>query len=221
LECPTTTLCVATDVASTSSADYIITSTNPTGGAAAWQAVNVPLSDLACPSAGLCIGPAPFNHIRTSTNPTGGAGAWPSTAFLLDAGAETAIACASAGLCIDFDSREAAVSDNPAAGGSSWTRANVEVAGVRITDLSCPTVAFCVAVAGGSYVRTVEISAEEGGGGSEEEGGSSGGGASPAPITSPIPEPQPHKKPLKCRKGFKKREAHGKAKCVKVKKHRQ
>lgn len=31
----------------------------------------------------------------------------------------------------------------------------------------------------------------------------------------------PHKKPLKCRKGFKKRKVHGKFKCVKVKTHRK
>jgi hypothetical protein len=33
--------------------------------------------------------------------------------------------------------------------------------------------------------------------------------------------PVPHKKRLKCRRGFKKRKVHGKLKCVKVKKHRK
>ena len=52
----------------------------------------------------------------------------------------------------------------------------------------------------------------------------SGGGSQPVvspawtplPVTSPAPAP----KPLKCRKGFKKKRVHGKLKCVKAKKHR-
>ena len=34
----------------------------------------------------------------------------------------------------------------------------------------------------------------------------------------PANPPAPQKKPLKCKKGFKKKKIHGKAKCVKVKK---
>jgi hypothetical protein len=52
-----------------------------------------------------------------------------------------------------------------------------------------------------------------------------GGGASsslppaaPVPVVTPPSAPRP--KPLKCRKGFKKKKVRGKAKCVKVKKHR-
>jgi hypothetical protein len=51
-----------------------------------------------------------------------------------------------------------------------------------------------------------------------------GGGSSsspvvtaPAPVVTPPSAPQP--KPLKCRKGFKKKKVRGKLKCVKVKKH--
>jgi hypothetical protein len=42
-------------------------------------------------------------------------------------------------------------------------------------------------------------------------------GNPPGPQPTPI---VPKKKPLKCRKGFKKRKVHGKAKCVKAKKKR-
>lgn len=42
------------------------------------------------------------------------------------------------------------------------------------------------------------------------------------PAASPPPEPVPvAKQPLKCKKGFKKKQVHGKAKCVKVKKHKK
>ncbi len=55
----------------------------------------------------------------------------------------------------------------------------------------------------------------------------SGGGSSPSAPAAPAPAPAPivtppatPAKPLKCRKGFKKKRVHGKLKCVKVKKHR-
>lgn len=53
----------------------------------------------------------------------------------------------------------------------------------------------------------------------EGSGGSGGSGESvmpPPPASSPTPKPR---KPLKCRKGFKKRRVHGKRRCVKVKRH--
>ena len=54
---------------------------------------------------------------------------------------------------------------------------------------------------------------------------SGGGGGStpapaPAPAPAPTPAPTPTPKPLKCKKGFVKKKVHGKAKCVKVKKHK-
>jgi uncharacterized delta-60 repeat protein len=43
------------------------------------------------------------------------------------------------------------------------------------------------------------------------------GGGSQTPTPTPEPQPTPKKKPLKCRKGFKKRKVHGKARCVRIK----
>ena len=40
-------------------------------------------------------------------------------------------------------------------------------------------------------------------------------------VVSAPPSPAPKSKPLKCKKGFKKKKVHGKAKCVKVKKHKK
>lgn len=52
----------------------------------------------------------------------------------------------------------------------------------------------------------------------------SGGGSQPVtpPVSTlpPVTTPAPAPKPLKCRKGFKKKRVRGKLKCVKVKKHR-
>ncbi|HEX3734889.1 MAG TPA: M36 family metallopeptidase [Solirubrobacterales bacterium] len=47
-------------------------------------------------------------------------------------------------------------------------------------------------------------------------GGGSGGGSNPSPTPAPTPTPAPKPK-LKCKKGFKKKTVHGKARCVKVK----
>ena len=40
-------------------------------------------------------------------------------------------------------------------------------------------------------------------------------------LVSAPPSPAPKPKALKCKKGFKKKKVHGKAKCVKVKKHKK
>ena len=40
-------------------------------------------------------------------------------------------------------------------------------------------------------------------------------------LVSVPPSPAPQPKALKCKKGFKKKRVHGKAKCVKVKKHKK
>lgn len=62
--------------------------------------------------------------------------------------------------------------------------------------------------------------ASTGGGGGGQTGGGGGGSSSPSPTPTPTPKPTP-KKPLKCKKGFKKGKVHGKAKCLKiVKKHK-
>lgn len=44
--------------------------------------------------------------------------------------------------------------------------------------------------------------------------------AGPTPISPPVGTPQPQPKPLKCRKGFKKKKVRGKLKCVRAKKRR-
>ncbi len=69
---------------------------------------------------------------------------------------------------------------------------------------SCPVPGFTPASSGGGGGA---------GGGGSSGGGSSGGGGStqPPPTSSPT---------VKCKKGFKKKTVHGKAKCVKVKKHK-
>ncbi|HEU5106357.1 MAG TPA: hypothetical protein VFU11_11010 [Solirubrobacterales bacterium] len=52
----------------------------------------------------------------------------------------------------------------------------------------------------------------------------SSAGGTPPPVVTPPPAPPvvtPPKKPLKCKRGFKKKKVHGKVRCVKKKKHRR
>ena len=58
----------------------MITSTNPTGGAAAWTVTNVDSSNqlrsVSCPTSNLCVAVDYFGNVVASNNPTGGAAAW-------------------------------------------------------------------------------------------------------------------------------------------------
>ena len=60
------------------------TSTNPTGGASAWQIVSVdagkPLTGVACASASLCVVADQVGNVISSTNPTGAHRAWAAPA---------------------------------------------------------------------------------------------------------------------------------------------
>jgi hypothetical protein len=113
MACPSSTLCVAVD-----NFGNVLTSTDPTGGAGAWQSLRLPgagrfngFTGIACPTTGFCIASA-AGYFATTTNPTGGAAAW---------GVETApgadyvsgIACASTSLCVAISGHELLVSANP------------------------------------------------------------------------------------------------------------
>ena len=69
---------------------------------------------------------------------------------------------------------------------------------------TCPVPGFTPASSGGGAA----------GGGGSSGGGSSGGGGSTQPTVPPATAP------VKCKKGFKKKTVHGKARCVKIKKHK-
>jgi len=79
VSCPSPALCVTSS--SGAAGELVLTSTDPTGGAAAWSkasgaANNVPFEDIACPSTNLCVAEDPATDVIVSTDPTGGASAW-------------------------------------------------------------------------------------------------------------------------------------------------
>jgi hypothetical protein len=70
---------------------------------------------------------------------------------------------------------------------------------------------------GGCCSVTVQGGSEEHGGSQEGGGGTPAGGSAVVPPMPTPPSPAPHKKALKCKRGFKKKVVHGKARCVKRK----
>ncbi|MGA8746198.1 MAG: hypothetical protein WB507_10075 [Solirubrobacterales bacterium] len=160
ISCPSASLCVAVGSNST-----VATSTNPIGGASAWNAVHPEgyveggpgpgktlvlgkaIRGVSCPSVNLCVAVVSNpRHVLTSTEPTGGASAWHITELPPQALQMEGISCPSAHLCVAVTSKGNVVtSTDPTGGASDWTTAEVgEGSGLR--GVACPNESLCVAV---------------------------------------------------------------------------
>jgi hypothetical protein len=140
----------------------LVTSTNPTGGAAAWTATTIPgvsfMGAVDC-TVGLCAALDIEGRIITSTNPTGGSAAWSiadvqgSTNLFL-----SAIDCPTSSFCVAVGSQShnlgggffvqenvVMTSTEPTGGVGAWQKSFI---GFRsfIRAISCPTTTFCVGV---------------------------------------------------------------------------
>jgi hypothetical protein len=149
VSCPSPSLCVVVD-----KDGYVLTSTDPTGGAAAWKATQIAagprtpwgiLSDVACPSISFCV--AVGVGVWTSTDPTSGAGAWVSTDLGFTNGFVLGVSCPSASFCVaTTNTGRVAVSTDPG-GGAAWSIAQVVPEfGHFPFGLSCPSPSLCIAV---------------------------------------------------------------------------
>ena len=161
ISCPTINLCVAVEYSN------VITSSNPTGGAAAWTVTNVDgftggdtpfMSVVTCTGEVLCVAiDGNSDSLVTSTKPTGGAAAWkvtklPAATNLRD------LSCPSPSMCVGVGGDATVLtSRNPTGGATAWTAvrvAGLPVCGPRgegstpcgLTGVSCPTETFCAAV---------------------------------------------------------------------------
>jgi hypothetical protein len=164
VSCPSPDLCVATG-----SDSLVATSTNPTGGPAAWRVFHpggredheAPIGEgglvfpgaqirgVSCPSTRLCIGAALDGRIFSSTNPAGGASAWKIAPLSGDEEPNihmTGISCPSPALCVVVAyGSKVLYSSNPTGDASAW--AVTELADrLDLRGVSCPTVSFCAAV---------------------------------------------------------------------------
>ena len=79
VSCPTESLCVAVSGRRVNKGK-VFTSTDPTGGVAAWQEADLgegfDLRAVSCSSATLCVAAGANGELIASTDPTGGPGAW-------------------------------------------------------------------------------------------------------------------------------------------------
>jgi WD40-like Beta Propeller Repeat len=149
VSCPSESLCVAGD-----QAGNILSSSNPTGGPAAWTSAsaspNQSIHGVSCPTTSLCVAGDSAGDILTSTDPTSGANAWTKTTVDPEAFIN-AVACPSTSLCVAAGGTTASgggatilTSTDPTAGAGSWSVASIASGGV-VTAVSCPSVSLCVA----------------------------------------------------------------------------
>ena len=217
VSCASPTFCAAISVDG-----QVFESSDPTGPASAWSPTLVDrlhglnsLEDISCPTSTFCeavnqsgfgiagSGNGVSQHSLTVSKAGTGTGAVTST----PAGIQTAVLTCSQSFGAGASIKLVAV---PAPGSTftGWSGGGCTSTGACEFTLSADSTITA---------RFTANASDEGGG----DGGSSSnppGGGSAAPNPGPSPAPTPHKKkPLKCRKGFKKGKVHGKAKCVKVK----
>lgn len=171
ISCASTALCVATGANNT-----IVSSTEPTGPASAWNVVHpgsgaVAVDDepnsffngnqirgVACPSTHLCVAVSLDGIIYTSTEPTGGAEAW-AVADLTPTGANIhmyGISCPTTGFCaVAAGGGKVLTSYEPTGGPGAW--AVTQLAPAELRAISCSSVSRCVAVGDeGTVAATVE-----------------------------------------------------------------
>jgi len=107
-----------------------VTSTNPTGGAAAWSASEVgqynSLTQVACPTKSLCVAVDDAGNVLSTKSPNGAASAW--TLARVDPGNSlTGVSCPTAHLCAaSDDAGNVLTSTDPTAGASGWTLAHID-----------------------------------------------------------------------------------------------
>jgi hypothetical protein len=142
IDCPTTSLCVAVD----KSGD-VITTTNPTGPATDWTAVDVINSSLhavSCSSPSLCVAVSTAGQLVTSTDPTGGVAAW-TTAKISGVGYLGAVDCG-VGVCAALDAEgRILLSSNPTGGAGAWTIME-QIPPFFLSAIDCPSSGLCVGI---------------------------------------------------------------------------
>ena len=145
--CPSNGLCVGAD-----GAGRILTSNDPAGGAAAWNAAVVDpngggIFSLACASASACVAFDDNGSVLSSANPAGGGSTWSAPSSVIDANGISALECPSSQVCVatDFNGNVLSSSTPPFAG-ATWSAPAAIAGGSAISALACPSSSTCVAI---------------------------------------------------------------------------
>src|SRR3989454_808256 len=111
------------------------------------------LSDVSCPSSGLCFAVDNAGNLVASSNHTGGAAAWKVTK-VDSSNSLSGVACPISGLCVAVDEvGNVVTSNNPTAGAAAWKVTKVDGFN-SLSGPSCPSSSLCVAVDGAGDVVT-------------------------------------------------------------------
>jgi hypothetical protein len=160
LTCPSVHLCLGVD----GDGGGLLSTTQPTGGTAAWHRVQLPgheqFAAVTCPSATLCLAADFAGGIWVSTHPTGPAKDWRRTMLPVTGSELSSLACPSATLCL-AGGRDGYVfvSTDPTRGGTSFHRVLADPdPGAKfapsIDGVACSSSSWCVAVDNAGAVVT-------------------------------------------------------------------
>ena len=155
MECKTEEWCIARVYNRT-----LLYSTDPTGGAAAWNSVSMPFAyDVACPEDFFCAAVDGSDEVLMSGEPLAGAGTWGGTDmelpdWRLGPNELREVSCPFWGLCaVGGDVATVLTSSNPMAGKSAWYKSHVG-SGASIDALDCPAWWFCAATMWNGEIAT-------------------------------------------------------------------
>jgi hypothetical protein len=173
ISCPEEAFCAAADFSGN-----VLTSTDPTGGAATWTVTHLEegstvnptwggsgFDAISCPSASFCAAADVYGKVWTSSDPSGGVSAWHSAQVLGTESAIRGISCPTASFCVVSDADgHIATSSNPTGGASAWTSFQVgSFSSDSFGDLDCLSATFCAAA---DQPGSVAISTDPAGGAS-------------------------------------------------------
>ena len=147
VSCPTESLCVAVS-GRRATKGRIFTSTDPTGGVAAWQEADLgeefDLRAVSCSSATLCVAAGANGELVASRNPTGGAGAWVNVGEPGGGSVLQSIDCIT-GICLTGNSGGNLLTATEPTNLAGWHAAMGGVS-VQITGSACASPSACLAV---------------------------------------------------------------------------
>jgi hypothetical protein len=130
-------------------AGKVLTSTNPSGGAAAWTVTQLDetldLRGVSCGTPTLCVAVAQQGRLLVSTDPTGGASAWRELGTPGGPGDLQGVSCGDDALCVAGNAGGNFLSSTSPGVASSWQEADGGVS-VQVTGVSCLPSEQCVAV---------------------------------------------------------------------------
>jgi hypothetical protein len=149
VSCSSVSACVAV-----STAGYLASSRNPTGGPGAWTVTHLVgsagLEGISCASVSFCAA-AGLRSIAWSRDPTAREPRWAMHQLGSNAGGQSGVSCPSTSLCVAVAGSVLAATTKPTARAPRWRMRSVPESN-SLDAVSCPLPSFCVAVDDAGHV---------------------------------------------------------------------